>query len=61
MRKGLSLLLAFLLLGAALPGIASAAFEEEELDVEELDGLPESVDLGDPLWDFPVAIEDMNP
>ena len=44
-----------------LKGALAEGFEEEELDVEELDGLPEAVDIGDPLWDFPVAMEDMNP
>ncbi len=62
MRKGLSILLAFLLLlPAVVPGIAESGFEEEEIDIEDLDALPETVDIGDPLWNFPVALEDLNP
>ena len=62
MKKGLSILLALLLLlPAVIPGIAEGGFEEEEIDIEDLDDLPEAVDIGDPLWSFPVALEDMNP
>ena len=62
MRKGLSILLVFLLLlPAVVPGIAESGFEEEEIDIEDLDALPETVDIGDPLWSFPVALEDLNP
>ena len=62
MRKGLSILLVFLLLlPAVVPGIAESGFEEEEIDIEDLDALPEAVDIGDPLWNFPVALEDLNP
>ena len=50
MRKGLSILLVFLfLLAAALPGFAESGFEEEEIDIEDLDDLPSEVELGDPL------------
>ena len=64
MKRMICMLLVFLLLlAAAVPGtgIAEGVFEEEEIDIEDLEELPETVDIGDPLWDFPVALEDMNP
>ena len=62
MKKWLSCMLVFLLLAAGmLPGTAGAGFEEEEIDIEDLDALPEAGETGSPLWDFPVAPEDMNP
>ena len=62
MKRVIWLLLAVLLLaGAVVCGTAEGGFEEEEIDIEDLEALPETVDTGDPLWDFPVALEDMNP
>ena len=56
------MLLAFLLLiCAAVPGSAEGGFTEEEIDIEDLEDLPETADIGDPLWSFPVALEDLNP
>ena len=40
MRKGLSILLVFLfLLAAVVPGIAEGGFEEEEIDIEKSEGI----------------------
>ena len=62
MKRVIWLLLAVLLLaGAVVCGTAEGGFEEEEIDIEDLEALPETVDTGDPLWDFPVALGDMNP
>ena len=62
MKRVIWLLLAVLLLaGTVVCGTAEGGFEEEEIDIEDLEALPETVDTGDPLWDFPVALEDMNP
>ena len=62
MKRRISMLLVILLfLGIAVPGIAEGGFEEEEIDIFDLEELPETVIAGDELWDFPVALEDMNP
>ena len=62
MKRVIWLLLAVLLLaGTVVCGTAEGGFEEEEIDIEDLEALPETVETGDPLWDFPVALEDMNP
>ena len=62
MRKRLSILMVLLLLPAFfVPGRAEDGFAEEDIDIEDLDSLPETADIGDPLWDFPVALEDLNP
>ena len=62
MKRVIWLLLAVLLLaGTVVCGTAEGGFEEEEIDIEDLEALPETVDTGDPLWDFPVALGDMNP
>ena len=62
MKRRISMLLAILLLWCiAMPGTAEGGFEEEEIDIFDLEDLPETVMAGDELWDFPVALEDMNP
>ena len=48
--------------GRGLMSFSSAeGFSEEDLDIEDLDGLPTVSDVDGPVWDFPVAIGDMNP
>jgi len=53
------------LLLAALLALLSAAFAEEELIIEEeIDGeetAGEAAEDGEAVWDFPVALEDMDP
>ena len=62
MKRRISMLLAILLFWCiAMPGTAEGGFEEEEIDIFDLDEMPETVMGGDTLWDFPVALEDMNP
>ena len=62
MKRVIWLLLAVLLLaGTVVCGTAEGGFEEEEIDIEDLEALTETVETGDPLWDFPVALGDMNP
>ena len=63
MKKRLTgaLLALLLLFAASVPGTAEDGFAEEEIDIEDLESFPEAADIGDPLWDFPVALEDMNP
>lgn len=57
MKKICCFLLALALL---LPAVSLAELDEEELELEE-----EEVDLeapaGEAVWDFPIALEDMNP
>ncbi len=60
MKRIICLLLALILM---LPVLA-AAEDEEELDIEEtIDGESEgdAAETGEAVWDFPVALEDMNP
>jgi D-alanyl-D-alanine carboxypeptidase len=60
MKRIICLLLALILM---LP-ILAAAEDEEELDIEEtIDGESEedAAETGEAVWDFPVALEDMNP
>ena len=59
MKRIICLLLALLLL---LPVLA-AAEDEEELDIEETieEESGDEVEDGEAAWDFPVALEDMNP
>ena len=62
MNRRISILLVILLLWCiAVPGTAEGGFEEEEIDIFDLEDLPETVMAGDELWDFTVALEDMNP
>ena len=62
MKRRISTLLAILLLWCiAMPGTAEGGFEEEEIDIFDLEEMSETVAAGDPLWEFPVALEDMNP
>ena len=57
MKKEMSLLLVLLLFClSVLPVSAEGAFEEEEIDLEDLLEIEEDL-----LWVFPVALEDMNP
>lgn len=57
MKKGIMVLLAFLLLlTAGLPCTAESSFEEEEIDMGDLLAIEDDL-----LWNFPVALEDMNP
>ena len=64
MKKAFCLLLTLLML---LPSFAPAELEEEELLLEESLDEPETeaADAGEPadgaVWNFPVALEDMNP
>ena len=59
MKRIICLLLALLLL---LPVLA-AAEDEEELDIEETieEESGDEAEDGEAVWDFPVALEDMNP
>ena len=60
MKRIICFLLALMLM---LP-ILAAAEDEEELDIEEtIDGESEedAAEPGEAVWDFPVALEDMNP
>ena len=60
MKRIICLLLALILM---LPVLA-AAEDEEELDIEEtIDGESEedAAETGEAVWDFPVALDDMNP
>ena len=52
-------LLCALLAGMLLAGAAGTVLAEEELDISDL--VLEEIPMGDLLWDFPVALEDMNP
>ena len=62
MKRRISMLLAVLLLWCiAVPGTAEGGFEEEEIDIFDLEEMSETAAANDPLWDFPVALEDMNP
>ena len=62
MKRRIRMLLVLLLLWCiAVPGAAEGGFEEEEIDILDLEELPETVMSGDELWGFPVALEDMNP
>ena len=62
MKRRISMLLVVLLLWCiAMPGTAEGGFEEEEIDIFDLEEMSETVAAGDPLWEFPVALEDMNP
>ena len=62
MKRRISMLLAVLLLWCiAVPGTAEGGFEEEEIDIFDLEEMSETVAASDPLWEFPVALEDMNP
>ena len=62
MKRRISMLLAVLMFWCiVMPGTAEGGFEEEEIDIFDLEGMSETVAVGDPLWDFPVALEDMNP
>ena len=62
MKRRISTLLAILLLWCiAMPGTSEGGFEEEEIDIFDLEEMSETVAAGDPLWEFPVALEDMNP
>ena len=57
MRRFLCLLLTLVL---ALPAFGLAELDEEELEFEEFDpdaGIPSA----EAVWNFPVALEDMNP
>ena len=58
MKRIICLLLALMLV---LPIAASA--EDDELDIEETieDSEPEAGDAAEPEWNFPLALEDMNP
>ena len=56
MRKWMGALLAFLLLFAAVLPAGAEGFSEEEIDMDDLLNIEEDL-----LWDFPVALEDMNP
>ena len=57
MKKALCILLSLLLL---LPAFALAELDEEELEFEDFD-VDRGVPAEDAVWDFPVALEDMNP
>ena len=62
MKRRISMLLAVLMFWCiVMPGTAEGGFEEEEIDIFDLEEMSETVAVGDPLWDFPVALEDMNP
>lgn len=62
MKRRISMLLVVLLLWCiAMTGSAEGGFEEEEIDIFDLEEMSETVAAGDPLWEFPVALEDMNP
>ena len=62
MKRRISMLLVVLLLWCiAMTGTAEGGFEEEEIDIFDLEEMSETVAAGDPLWEFPVALEDMNP
>ena len=62
MKRRISMLLAVLMFWCiVMPGTAEGGFEEEEIDIFDLEEMSETVAAGDPLWDFPVALEDMNP
>ena len=62
MKRRISMLLVVLLLWCiAMTGNAEGGFEEEEIDIFDLEEMSETVAAGDPLWEFPVALEDMNP
>ncbi|MBR6966059.1 MAG: M15 family metallopeptidase [Clostridia bacterium] len=58
MKRWLGWLMALLLLitAAAAPAAAENAFDEEEIDIDELLKIEEDL-----LWSFPVALEEMNP
>ena len=58
MKRWLGRLMALLLLitAAAAPAAAENAFDEEEIDIDELLKIEEDL-----LWSFPVALEEMNP
>lgn len=56
MKRIVCLLLVLLLLPAAAP----AELDEEELEFEEFD-VEEGIPTAEAVWDFPVALEDMNP
>ncbi len=57
MKKLLCILLSVLML---LPVLSLAELDEEELVIEELD-LDADIPAGEAEWNFPVALEDMNP
>ena len=57
MKKLLCVLLVLLL---ALPAVSPAETEEEELEFEDID-MDAGAPAGEAVWDFPVALEDMNP
>ena len=62
MKKATTILLAFLLCCAMLlPGTAEDAVTEEDLDIEDILDIKEVLAEEDPLWNFPVALKDMNP
>ena len=62
MKRRISMLLAVLMFWCiVMPGTAEGGFEEEEIDIFDLEEMSETVAAGDPLWEFPVALEDMNP
>ena len=44
----------------ALPAASLAELDEEELEIEEFD-VDAGIPAGEAVWDFPVALEDMNP
>ena len=57
MKRMICLWLALMLI-LAVPAFGFA--EEEELEIEETTG-DENTEAGEAVWDFPVALEDMNP
>ena len=62
MKRRISMLLAVLMFWCiVMPGTAEGGFEEEEIDIFDLEEMSETAAANDPLWDFPVALEDMNP
>ena len=54
------LLCVLCVLALMIPALSLAELDEEELEIEEFD-LDAGVPAEEAVWDFPVALEDMNP